>query len=317
MKYPGRPESTAPHWYRDRGPSPIEESFSKELAELANTIEREHWFGDAEKHGRYRVDFILKDARLIIELDGHEHHSTKDQLMRDAIRQRYLTRAGYDVIRFTGREVFRNAARCVAEVRQIYTERMQHAPAKYRVLYVDYVFFERQQASALEFYRSLHPNKSLQPVSLDKFIPHAIDWLVEKSFITAFVFHPTRCEDELRSLNNFIKEYDRGEVRINTLSTDLYTADLGDHMQSFAHLYDEFFLIADDPIYAAPFLSVLPEKPFQEKLGKHTFEYIGNGKLLRLGNDETSYVGTDLVKVKWQDVWYSLGTALGLEVYEL
>ncbi|MEM5546403.1 hypothetical protein [Pseudoalteromonas fuliginea] len=70
MMFPGQPK-TPPSWYKDRGQSYIEKEFSKELGDLADTIESEHWFGDKENHGRFRVDFILKDARLIIELDGH------------------------------------------------------------------------------------------------------------------------------------------------------------------------------------------------------------------------------------------------------
>jgi len=124
MKYPGQPESP-PGWYKDRGQSYIEKEFSKELGDLADLIEQEHWFGDPEKHSRYRVDFILKDARLIIELDGHEYHSSKEQLEKDAIRQRYLSRAGYTVIRFTGREVNRNPAACVSEVREILPRPLQ------------------------------------------------------------------------------------------------------------------------------------------------------------------------------------------------
>ena len=133
MKHPGQPE-TPPGWYRSRPPSPIEKDFSDELGELADAIEKEHWFGDENKHSRYRVDFILKDARLIVELDGHAYHSTPEQLEKDAIRQRYLTRAGYTVIRFTGREIKGDAIACVEEVRIIYNERMQREPAKYRVI---------------------------------------------------------------------------------------------------------------------------------------------------------------------------------------
>lgn len=58
MKYAGQPKNS-PSWYRDRGPSNIEVEFSKEIGDLADAIESEHWFGDKEKHSRYRVDFIL------------------------------------------------------------------------------------------------------------------------------------------------------------------------------------------------------------------------------------------------------------------
>ncbi|SDE01422.1 endonuclease domain-containing protein [Belnapia rosea] len=285
-------------------------------------IESEHWFGDAEKHARYRVDFILvdfilKDARLIIELDGHEHHSTKEQLKKDAIRQRYLTRAGYSVIRFAGSEINRDPAACVREVREMYKERMQRAPAKYRVLYIDYRFLFRQMTKAKRFYQNLHPSKSLQNPSLDKFITHAVGWLHEKSFITAFIFVPPEEEYYIKPLDGQTTEYEKGEVRINVMAHDLYSAELGVHMESYAHLFDEFFLVADDPIYVLPLRSVLPAKLSDRVLGGQNFEFLAGGKLLRRGNDETAFVGTDLARVLWQDVWYPIGTAMGLDPYEL
>lgn len=316
MNHPGQPKS-APAWYRDRGPSYIEKQFSAELGDLADLIESEHWFGDAEKHARYRVDFILRDARLIIELDGHAHHSTKEQLEKDAIRQRYLTRAGYSVIRFTGREINRDPVLCVREVREMYMERMQRAPAKYRVLYIDYQFLIRQMSQAKRFYKDLHPDKSLQIPSLDEFITHALGWLHEKSFITAFVFIEPRDEYHIKQSDGKITEYDKGEVRINVVEHDLYSAELGIHMESYAHLFDEFFLVADDPIYILPLRSVLPAKLSSHDFGGQKFEFLAGGKLLRKGNDETAFVGTDLATVRWQDAWYPIGTAMGLNPYEL
>lgn len=316
MNYPGQPKS-APAWYRDRGQSYIEKQFSAELGDLADLIEAEHWFGDAEKHARYRVDFILKDARLIIELDGHAHHSTKEQLENDAIRQRYLTRAGYSVIRFTGREINRDPAACVREVREMYVERLQRAPASYRVLYIDYQFLIRQMSQARQFYQDLHPDKILQIPSLNEFITHAVGWLHEKSFITAFVFVPPGEEYHIKPSDGQITEYDKGEVRINVVAHDLYSAELGIHMESYAHLFDEFFLVADDPIYILPLQSVLPAKLSNHDLGGQKFEFLTGGKLLRKGNDETAFVGTDLATVRWQDVWYPIGTAMGLDLYEL
>lgn len=316
MRHPGQPRS-APAWYRDRGPSYIEEQFSAALGDLADLIESEHWFGDAEKHGRYRVDFIFKDARLIIELDGHEHHSTKEALEKDAIRQRYLTRAGYSVIRFTGREINRDPADCVREVREMYKERMQRAPAKYRVLYIDYKFLHLQMSKAKRFYQDLHPDKILQIPSLDAFIVHAVDWLHEKSFITAFVFLPPEDEHYIKASDGKTTEFDRGEVRINVVAHDFYSAELGVHMESYAHLFDEFFVVADDPIYVLPLRSVLPAKLSDRVLGGQNLECLPRGKLLRKGNDETAFVGTDLARVRWQDVWYPIGTAMGLHTYEL
>lgn len=301
MKYAGQPKP-APGWYRPRGASHIEAEFSKELGDLATAIEQESWFGDKEKHGRYRVDFILKDARLIIELDGHCYHSTPEQLEKDAIRQRYLTRAGYTVIRFTGREINRNAAACVADVRTIYKERMQRQPAKYRVMYLDYKFINNEIFSAYKFFKKLHPERKFYIPKIESFIFSAIEWLHEKSFITAFIFHDPDDEIYVNHLNGFIQEFSNGEVRINTVSEEMYSLELGDHMLSYAHLYDQFLVVADDPVYIEPLLHVLPSS---------------SGKLLRRGNSKTSYTGTDLVKYQWQDIYYPIGQAFGLALHEI
>jgi hypothetical protein len=314
MKYPGQPKSP-PSWYKDRGQSYIEKEFSKEIGDLADAIESEHWFGDPEKHSRYRVDFILKDARLIIELDGHDYHSTKEQLEKDAIRQRYLSRAGYTVIRFTGREINRDPNGCVSEVRQIYNERIQRSVAKHRVMYIDYTFVCREIVEAIHFYKELYPNRDLPAVNLEDFIPHAIEGLHEKSFITVFVFHPEEDSNEVEHLDGYVKEYEKGEVRINTIAEEWYSLELGNHMQAFSHLFDEFLLVADDPIYCHPLRTVLPKEfsPIKTDSIENQCKYLANGKLLRKNNEETAYAGTDLAYVRWQNIWYIIGASLGLQ----
>jgi very-short-patch-repair endonuclease len=315
-RFPGKPEAP-PGWYRARVPSHIEEKFDKKLGDLADLIENEVWFGDSEKHSRYRVDFILKDARLIVELDGHSSHSTPEQLEKDAIRQRYLTRAGYTVIRFTGREINRDVVACVKEVRSIYKERMQRALAKYRVMYIDYQFLVRQIFEARKLYREIHPQKVFELPTLDKFIPHAIEWLHEKSFIAAFVFVPPEDAGEIADLDGSIQEYEKGEVRINIFSDEWYSMELGDHMMSYSHLFDEFYLVADDPVYVDPLRSVLPKELSSEQLGMHSFEFLSNGKLLRKCNEDTAFAGTDLAYVRWQDIYYPIGSSMGLKLHEL
>lgn len=63
--------------------------------------------------GPYRVDFLLemksKNERtlsLIIECDGHDYHErTKEQASKDKERDRELKKLGYDVFRYTGRDI--------------------------------------------------------------------------------------------------------------------------------------------------------------------------------------------------------------------
>ncbi len=69
--------------------------------------------------GPYRGDFgiVNGSTQLFVEVDGyHFHDVTRDQLERDRKRDRYLMRAGWRVIRFTGREVHRDPSGCAEEV---------------------------------------------------------------------------------------------------------------------------------------------------------------------------------------------------------
>ncbi|GKV90963.1 hypothetical protein PEC301619_29450 [Pectobacterium carotovorum subsp. carotovorum] len=319
----GRPISgEGPSWYRNRPPSYIEDEFTKELGDFADLIESETWFGDKSKHFRYRVDFILMDARLIIELDGHDYHSSPEQLDKDSKRQRYLTRAGFTLIRFTGRQIVNDCNACVLEVRDTYMEIMQRKPAKYRVMYIDYPFICRETSSFLRLRKQLKedgdvPNRNVSPVSLDELLPHAVEWLHEKSHISALVFYPPEYEDEIKHLDKTNKEYDKGEISINLIKDEFYSLILGEHMVNFSHLFDEFMLVGDDTVYIEPFRSVLPSTLTLEKIGNHEFKSLKNGKLLRRGNEDTSYVGSELVYVRWQDLYYIIGASMGLCNHEM
>lgn len=74
--------------------------------------------------GRYRIDLAViwwrssvGQIRLAVECDGHDfHEKTKDQARRDKLRDRELLTAGWPVMRFTGSEIFTDAARCASDV---------------------------------------------------------------------------------------------------------------------------------------------------------------------------------------------------------
>ena len=55
--------------------------------------------------GRYIVDFLCEDARLIVELDGGQHG---EALNYDAARTRWLNEKGYRVVRFWNIDVMNN-----------------------------------------------------------------------------------------------------------------------------------------------------------------------------------------------------------------
>lgn len=55
--------------------------------------------------GEYVVDFLWRHAGLIVETDGDRYHRGKAAFEHDHTRQAHLVAAGYDVLRFTWRQV--------------------------------------------------------------------------------------------------------------------------------------------------------------------------------------------------------------------
>ena len=97
--------------YEQPPPSPIEISFWETAKPLIPELEKEVWIDK-----KYRVDFLIPSKKIIIELYGYQHHNTKVKITKDAERERYLQRVGYQIIRFTGTEVFKDVRKCVYEV---------------------------------------------------------------------------------------------------------------------------------------------------------------------------------------------------------
>jgi very-short-patch-repair endonuclease len=63
--------------------------------------------------GNYIVDFVSLEAKLIIELDGEQHH---DQVVYDAVRDETLRAAGFRIIRLWNSDVFTNLAGVTATI---------------------------------------------------------------------------------------------------------------------------------------------------------------------------------------------------------
>lgn len=119
--------------------SPIEEKLG--LALLANIQRLNTPYILTEKHfgqslfetqwglfhqipvGPYRADFVVKYSGggptilVAVECDGHDFHErTSEQARHDRRRDRYFQTHNYLIARFTGSEIWANAARCADEV---------------------------------------------------------------------------------------------------------------------------------------------------------------------------------------------------------
>lgn len=87
---------------------------------------------------KYRVDFLIpvvyknqENKCFIIECDGHEfHQKTKEQVKKDNIRTRNLQKAGYEIIRFSGSEIWNNTYKCALEIKKIIFSRCKYISDK-------------------------------------------------------------------------------------------------------------------------------------------------------------------------------------------
>jgi hypothetical protein len=59
----------------------------------------------------YQADFLWRAECLILETDGRDVHTTRRAFEHDRLRDQRLTRAGFTVLRFTWRQVTRDADR--------------------------------------------------------------------------------------------------------------------------------------------------------------------------------------------------------------
>ena len=77
--------------------------------------------------GRYIVDFICREKKIIIEIDGGQHNenSTIDY---DKERSIYLNSIGYTVIRFWNNEIDNNIEGVYSKLEQVFDIKNQHPP---------------------------------------------------------------------------------------------------------------------------------------------------------------------------------------------
>lgn len=117
-------------YFHEPLPGWIDPVHAKTIGDTDNDESYAEWVDiiPQQKVEGYRVDFLIiakfhdtgtKVHRIVVECDGHDFHErTKEQAQRDREMDRKLQQAGYRVFRFTGSDIFRDACKCVEEVRR-------------------------------------------------------------------------------------------------------------------------------------------------------------------------------------------------------
>ena len=99
-----------------RGAKVTKTSLARQLRKNSTRAERKLWrylrlrslagfkFVRQQPIGPYVVDFVCREQRLVIEVDGSQHADNR----RDAVRDRWLAAHRYRVLRFWNNEVLGN-----------------------------------------------------------------------------------------------------------------------------------------------------------------------------------------------------------------
>ena len=75
------------------------------MAELLNSVKL--WYHPQYKVGKYRLDFLVISPlgrRYDIEVDGR-HHWSSQQFDRDRVRDKFLEKEGYTIIRIDAQHI--------------------------------------------------------------------------------------------------------------------------------------------------------------------------------------------------------------------
>ena len=114
---------------------------SRELRRNATEAERRLWpslsarklkgvrFNRQFPIGQYICDFVSREMRLLIELDGGQHATA---LEYDARRTRFLEAQGYHVLRFWNNEVMDNLDGVLQVIGQVLDNRPSPTPSRKR-----------------------------------------------------------------------------------------------------------------------------------------------------------------------------------------
>ena len=75
--------------------------------------------------GDYIVDFVCREAKIIIEIDGGQHNFSEN-IELDKIRTEFLNSLGYKVIRFWNNEIYENINGVLEKLKQEINPHQEH-----------------------------------------------------------------------------------------------------------------------------------------------------------------------------------------------
>lgn len=97
-------------YFRFNGESSIEALIRKELEKANVNFEQE------VQIGKFCVDFLISDKKIVVECDGEYWHNSAQVKKRDDKRNKFLESRGYHVYRFTETQIKTSPKNCVKQI---------------------------------------------------------------------------------------------------------------------------------------------------------------------------------------------------------
>lgn len=89
----------------------LRKNMTPQERKLWNIIKNKQFYGYRFRRqfpiGRYIVDFVCRETKIIIEIDGGQHNQPED-IKYDKIRGEFLASEGYQVVRFWNNDIDKN-----------------------------------------------------------------------------------------------------------------------------------------------------------------------------------------------------------------
>ena len=122
---------------------PIKTTFARDLRSRQTVAERNLWarlkskqlegakFRRQQPIGRYIVDFVNLESKIVIELDGGQHNESKISAS-DEKKTAWLNKEGYRVLRFWNNEVLTNIDGVMEKIREALHPHLSPLPSRER-----------------------------------------------------------------------------------------------------------------------------------------------------------------------------------------
>lgn len=101
----------------------LRKNMTPQERKLWNIIKNRQFYGFRFRRqfpiGNYIVDFVCRNSKIVIEIDGGQHNG-QEEIKYDKTRSEYLNNEGYQVIRFWNNDIDNNIEGVYEKLKEVF-----------------------------------------------------------------------------------------------------------------------------------------------------------------------------------------------------